>query len=247
MSEKQGPRSAGEIKSSRGLKGCPCYLKHFSASFKVDKELDPVIPSPRCEGVHELAPPAGAFSPALLSQGLAPQSPGSWSKTRGCCSPTPATQADPQGWGLGMCILTSPAGDSGAQPSLRVLDLAHHPSQAHRRKSRGPAVPSESPKVGPPIVGLAVAGHTAVTCPGDNKCGPAQTRPCLTGDSGLTLQPLTEITSLKVDPSTTVLEFSTREYCLEILRGDGTSLSVCPLSPLPPPHTLGDNEPFQMA
>lgn len=98
-----------------------------------------------------------------------------------------------------------------------------------------PWVPGPGPSPCPPIVGLTVARHTPVTCTGGSKCEPAQTRPCIPGDSGLTLQPLTEMMLPKVDETTTVLEFSTRERCSEILRDGGTSLSVCPLPP--PPHS----------
>lgn len=88
-----------------------------------------------------------------------------------------------------------------------------------------------------PGQGLAtVAGHATVTCPGRKKREAAQAHR-VSLETGLTLQPLAEILFLKVDTTTTVLEFSTREFCLEILRDGGVSPGVCLLPSAP--HTRG--------
>lgn len=104
------------------------------------------------------------------------------------------------------------------------------------------------------ILGLSIAGHTTVPCPEENKCEPTQTRPFITGDSGLTPQPLTEIRFLKFDETTTILEFSAQKYCLQIIKdlkkkkkSPGVTAHPRVLARFPPaPVTPQDNEPFQM-
>ena len=53
-------------------------------------------------------------------------------------------------------------------------------------------------------MGLTIAGHTSITCPEENKCEPTQTQLLITRDSGLVLQPVIEIMSLKFDKTTTI-------------------------------------------